>query len=264
MSVGSTPGAGPWLISPSPPPDARVRLFVFPYAGGAPAAFRSWPGALAPEVEAHLVALPGRERRFPETPITRSEDIVAAVAAAIAAFDPRPFVLFGHSMGSVLAFEVARERRRSGGRGPAALVVSGRCAPQLKPRAPALRHLPDSELIHEVARLFGGTPARLLDEPELIQLMARGLRADLTVIETYRYAAEEPLACPILALRGEDDPWVSADELETWRQQTSAAFDSAQLSGDHFYFKTAGGERQLLARLLEYCTGAVARPATSG
>ena len=259
VSTGSTQGVGPWLVSFSAPIDARMRLFVFPYAGGAPAAFRSWPAALGPRIETHFVALPGRERRFPETPVTRAAHIVAPVTTAIASFDPRPFVLFGHSMGSVLAFEVARELRRSGRGSPAALVVSGRCAPHVKPRSPALSHLPDSELIREVARLFGGTPAKVLDEPELIQLMARGLRADLAVIESYRYTAEEPLGCPILALRGDDDPWVSRDELETWREQTSAEFDSAPLGGDHFYFKTPAGERQLLARLLEYCTRASAR-----
>jgi len=94
--------------------------------------------------------------------------------------------------------------------------------------------------------------------------MVRVLRADLTVIENYRYVSEEPLGCSILALGGTDDPWVREDELEAWRQQTSAGFASAQFAGDHFYFKTAGGERQLLALLLEYCAGVVARTATLG
>jgi pyochelin biosynthesis protein PchC len=257
----SAPGVGPWLKSSSERSAAKVRLFVFPHAGGAPAAFRTWPDVLAPQVEPHFVALPGRERRFHETPLTRSDEIIAPVATAIASFDDRPFVLFGHSMGSMLAFEVARQLRRSGRRGPAALVVSGRCAPQLKPRTPVLRDLPDSELIRQVARLFGGISAELLHEPELIDLMVGVLRADLTVIESYRYVPEEPLGCSILALGGTDDPWVTEDELEAWRQQTSAGFASAQFGGDHFYFKTAGGERQLLALLLEYCAGAVARAA---
>jgi len=121
----SAPHVGPWLKSSPERSDAKIRLFVFPYAGGAPAAFRTWPDALAPQVEPHFVALPGRERRFHEAPITRSDEIVAPVATAIASFDQRPFVLFGHSMGSMLAFEVARQLRRSGRRDPAALVVSG-------------------------------------------------------------------------------------------------------------------------------------------
>jgi medium-chain acyl-[acyl-carrier-protein] hydrolase len=264
LRTQSAPGGGPWLQASAGEEGAKVRLFVFPHAGGAPGAFHTWVDVLAPQVEPHFVALPGREKRFHETPITRCDEIVAPVAAAIASFDQRPFVLFGHSMGSMLAFEVARQLRRSGRPGPAALVVSGRCAPQLKPRTPVLRDLPDSELIRHVARLFGGIAAELLQESELIDLMVGVLRADLTVIENYRYVPEEPLGCSILALGGTGDPWVTEDELEAWRQQTSAGFASARFAGDHFYFKTPSGQGQLLALLLEYCAGVVARVAMSG
>lgn len=246
-----------WLKSSAPRPEAEALLVVFPYAGGAPAAFRAWPDALAPRVEPHFVTLPGRDRRYHETPLTRSDEIIAPVAAEVASLGERPLVLFGHSMGSMLAFEVARALRRMGRRGPGALVVSGRCAPQLTSRSPALRDLPDSEMIAQAARLFGGIPAALR-EPELVPFLARVLRADLTVIETYRYAPDEALGCPILAVGGTDDPWVTSAELEQWRIQTSAAFASARIAGDHFYFRTEGGERRLLAALRDCCASVVA------
>jgi surfactin synthase thioesterase subunit len=264
MPSPSATSNGPWLKAGPGASDARVRVVTFPYAGGAPAAFRTWPDALAPQVGLFHVMLPGRDRRFHETPVTRSDEIVAPVTAAVASLDDGPLVLFGHSMGSMLAFEVARALRRAGRRGPDALVVSGRGAPQLATRAPVLAHLPDAELIEQAARLFGGIPPELLREPELLQLMVKVLRADLTVVETYRYVPEEPLGCPILALGGAHDPWVSEEELAAWRQQTSAGFTSEQIPGEHFYFRTAGGERPLLARLLEYCAAVVARTTAAG
>ena len=231
---------------------AERRLFFFPHAGGAPSGFRAWAEALAPQVQVFIVALPGREGRFHETPLTRFEEIVVPVATAVASLDARPFALFGHSMGSMLAFEVARQLRRSARRLPAALIVSGRCAPQLKSRVPILHDLPDSELVRQVARLFGVVPVEVFCQPELIDLMARVLRADLSVIEKYRYIAEAPLDCPILALCGGDDPWVTDDELQAWGQHTSARFESARFEGDHFYFKSAAQELLLLARLREF------------
>jgi len=262
--VSTRDAVGPWLKIAPGAPEARVRLAVFPYAGGAPAAFRNWPAALAPRVGLVHVVLPGRDVRFPETPVLRSEEIVGPVAEALAPLDDRPLVLFGHSMGSMLAFEVARRLRRSGRRGPDALVVSGRGAPQIGSRAPVLRHLPDAELVSQAARLFGGIPEELLREPELLPLMVRVLRADLSVIETHVVAPEEPLGCPILALGGTEDPWVTADELGAWRDQTIAGFTSAQLPGDHFYFRTEEGERRLLMMLLNCCAGVMARGTAAG
>src|SRR5262249_56775757 len=106
--VGTRDAVGPWLKIAPGPPEALVRLAVFPYAGGAPAAFRNWPAALAPRVGLVHVVLPGRDVRFPETPVLRSEEIVGPVAEALAPLDDRPLVLFGHSMGSMLALDVAR------------------------------------------------------------------------------------------------------------------------------------------------------------
>src|SRR5262249_15182388 len=132
--VSTRDAVGPWLKIAPGAPEARVRLAVVPYARGAPAAFRNWPAALAPPGRLVHVVLPGRDVRFPETPVLRSEEIVGPVAEALAPLDDRPLVLFGHSMGSMLAFEVARRLRRSGRRGPDALVVSGRGAPQIGSR----------------------------------------------------------------------------------------------------------------------------------
>jgi medium-chain acyl-[acyl-carrier-protein] hydrolase len=230
-----------------------VAMVVFPYAGGGAAAFHSWLPYLPSWVALHLVLLPGREDRFWETPLSRGVEIVEEVTRAIASTVDVPFLLFGHSMGSMLAFEVARQLRRIYSHNASALLVSGRCAPQLISRTPRLADLPDSDLLRHVIQLYGGIPPEVLNEPELVEMMARVLKADLRVIETYQYAAEEALHCPIAAYGGQTDPWVTQVELNAWREQTVSMFTAEQYEGGHFYFRSAESERQLLGSLRRIC-----------
>jgi len=227
----------------------RVAMVVFPYAGGGAAAFHSWLPHLPSWLALHLVQLPGREERFWETPLFRGADIVENVSEAIVSMLDIPFLLFGHSMGSILAFEVARQLRRICSCNPSALLVSGHCAPQLISRTPRLADLPDWDLVRQAIRLYGGIPAEVLNDFELVELMARALKADLRVIESYQYVAEEALHCPIAAYGGHADPWVTQTELNAWREQTKSAFMAQQYEGGHFYFRSVESERQLLRSL---------------
>lgn len=186
-------------------------------------------------------------------------DIVAPVSEAIAAIHQTPFVLFGHSMGAILAFEAARQLRRISSALPAVLIVSGRCAPQLRPNIPLISHLDDARLVHRAAELFGGIPQEVLENQELIELMARVLKADMTLIEQYNYAAEPPLECPIVAYGGDRDPWASESEVEAWREQTQRAFMRELFPGGHFYLREEGNERQLLNHIREICSRIVAK-----
>ena len=242
-----------WLRSFDAEPGRSVRLVVFPYAGGGASAFRTWPGQLPRGIAFHVVQLAGREARFREPPATRATDIIVPVTRAIASIDDgAPLVLFGHSMGAILAFEVARQLRRMG-RGPSALVVSGRCAPQLRTRSPRLAHLDGMELVDRLAGLYGGIPPEVLAEVSLADLMARVLKGDLTVIEGYEYFPDELLACPIVACGGTEDPWVTPDELGGWREQTRGGFVAERYPGDHFYFRRADSERRLLDGVARVC-----------
>jgi surfactin synthase thioesterase subunit len=242
-----------WFRSFNTGPLRRVAMVVFPYAGGGAAAFHSWLPHLPSWVALHLVQLPGREERFWETPLFCGLEIVDKVTEAIVSMLDVPFLLFGHSMGSILAFEVARQLRRIHSCNPSALLVSGRCAPQLISRTPRLGDLPDSDLLRQVIKLYGGIPAEVLNDFELVELMARVLKADLHVIESYQYVAEEALHCPIAAYGGHADPWVTQTELNAWREQTLSVFTAEQYEGGHFYFRSVESERRLLGSLRRIC-----------
>jgi surfactin synthase thioesterase subunit len=184
------------------------------------------------------VQLPGREGRLREPPFARLAPLLDALAPALIPFMGMPFAFFGHSMGALIAFELARHLRRSRQPGPAYLAVSGFPAPQIPDHDPPIHQLPDAQFIHALARL-NGTPTEVLEHAELMQLMLPALRADFALCEEYRYVAEAPLTCPIAAFGGLQDHEAPCERLEPWREQTSADFALRMLPGDHFFLNGA-------------------------
>ncbi|HEX8129278.1 MAG TPA: alpha/beta fold hydrolase [Pyrinomonadaceae bacterium] len=235
-----------WFSSPRPNPRARLRLFCFPYAGGGAVIYRAWPEMLPPEIEISAAQLPGRGNRIKEAPYTALTPLVQATSEAILPHLDRPFAFFGHSMGAMIAFELARHLRASGNPQPVHLFVSGRRAPQI-PRAPRVRYdAPEPEFIEEL-RALEGTPPEVLSHPELMQLMLPLLRADFSVVHTYAYAPAPPLDCPITAIGGLQDEEANREQLEAWREHTNASFKARMLQGGHFFLNN---ERALLLRLI--------------
>lgn len=217
----------------------RLRLFCFPYAGGAAAVYHAWPASFPAGIEVCAVRLPGRENRFSEPAFVRAADLVTEAADALAPLFDVPFALFGHSMGALAAFELARELRRRGAPGPVRLLVSGARAPQRPNPHPPIRHLPDREFLDEVRRRYDGIPGPVLENPELLELLLPSLRADFTLFETYVHAPAPPLSCPLSCFGGHDDGRVSSDDLEGWRQQTRGAFSLRMFEGGHFFLQSA-------------------------
>lgn len=229
---------------------AAVRLFCFAHAGGGAAFFRPWRAALQPEVDVRPVILPGRESRIREAPYRRIEQVLDPLCSAIAPYLDRPYALFGHSMGAVLAYETARlltDRAWSGvGEGPAALVVSGRRAPHLRPTRQSVSTLPNAEFIAELHRL-GGTPPEVLGHPQLLRALLPPLRADFELNEAYLPLPGGRLNCPVAAYQGADDPEVDPPELLGWRDHTGGDFTLRMFAGGHFYL--GSGRADVLAAI---------------
>lgn len=228
----------PWIQFYQPKPQANLRLFCFPYAGGKAQIFRTWSEALPDQIEVCPIELPGRGRRWGETPFKQLPLLIEAIANAIAPLLNRPYALFGHSIGALIAFELARFLRQQNSSEPVNLFVSSRRAPQLQNSDTHSHTLPDDALIRKLCWLKG-IPQNALDDPELMQLWLPILRADLAIGETYTYVPQRPLSCPIIAFGGRQDPAIRRGGLHQWREQTTGKFAKYLFRGNHFFLHSA-------------------------
>ena len=234
-------GITPWLAFCNPRPEARLRLFCFPYAGGGASFYRGWATALPPQVDVCPVQLPGRETRIREKPYTELGPLVEQASAALIPFFDRPYCFLGYSMGALVAFELARHLNRHHGTCPSHLIACGYRAPQLPYRS-ALRHdLPRDEFIRVLANLEG-TPQAALDSPELIDFMLPVIRADCRICDLYEFRKEQPLPCSITAYGGMEDADAGEDSLQAWRELTGSTFELKMFPGGHFFVQNSRQE----------------------
>jgi medium-chain acyl-[acyl-carrier-protein] hydrolase len=227
-----------WIAFRKPNPEARLRLFCFPYAGAGAAIFRTWSDGLPTYVEVCPIQFPGRGTRLMEAPFTQLSPLVQALAKALGPLLNKPFAFFGHSLGALVGFELARELRRRFGVQPVRLLVSAAHAPQLPRRHQPIHALPEREFLEELRRLKG-TREELLEHEELMQIMIPILRTDFAVYESYTYSPEPPLTCCISGIGGLQDLRVNRDDLHAWREQSYAPFSLRMFPGGHFFLNTA-------------------------
>lgn len=225
-----------------------MRLFCFPYAGGAASVFGNWSDGLPADVEVCPIQLPGRRTRLTEPPFSRISLLVEALAEVLRPLLDKPFALFGHSLGSLVSFELARQLRANHQARPVRLFVSASLAPQIPHRGRLIHSLPEREFLVELRRL-SGNPEELLNHKELMDVVLPSLRADFALYESYKYSSELPLNCPISAFGGRSDPRVNHDDLEAWRSQTTVSFSIRMFPGDHFFLKSI---QPLLLRALAH------------
>lgn len=225
----------PWLHCRPTMETPRIRLFCFPHAGGGATVYYPWTRFLPPFVQICPIALPGRENRLSEPAIDDFFSLVASVSRHLQPWLDLPFVVFGHSMGALLAFEWVRELRHSHSPMPRWLFLSGRCAPQTEAPSVPLRHKPDDEFLSELNHRYRGIPDEILNTPELLEFYLPILRADIGVIESYHYQIDEPLDLPITMFAGADDKSISWNEIQDWRLLTRGRFETQFLPGGHFY-----------------------------
>ncbi|HXU44151.1 MAG TPA: thioesterase domain-containing protein [Thermoanaerobaculia bacterium] len=245
MSV-SAPVSDRWIAYREANPRARQRLFCFPYAGGGASAYRGWGSSLPADVEVCPVQLPGRESRLRDQPFDHLEPLITALAGALRPWLDLPFAFFGHSMGGLISFELARELRRLRAPEPFHLFVSARRGPQVPNREEPIHGLPEPEFLERLREL-NGTPEEVLQHAELMRLLIPILRADFAVNENYEYVPGEPLSVGISAFGGLGDVEVTKEDLAAWKDQTRGRFRLRMLPGDHFFVHSG---REMIADAL--------------
>ncbi|MFI0982386.1 thioesterase II family protein [Streptomyces sp. NPDC021093] len=223
----------PWLrryVHPTPP---GLRMLCLPHAGGSATFFHRWGHAFGEGVEVMSARYPGRQERILEEPLTEMGQLADALTEELLPFLDTPLVIFGHSMGASLGYEIALRLQDRGNTPPALLMVSGRKAPHLlTPRTIDLND--DDALIAEVLQL-GGTDSALLEDPGLRELVLPAIRADFGVVARYPARPGVTLHCPVAAYVGDSDPAVDVESVRAWEQIAPKGFDMRVMPGGHFY-----------------------------
>jgi medium-chain acyl-[acyl-carrier-protein] hydrolase len=233
----SKASVNPWFVRQPARPECRVRLFCFPHAGGNAWVFRQWSKWLPASVEVCSIQLPGRANRIREPAIADLAAVLDWLTLAITPELDRPWAMFGHSLGSLIAFELARRFRKQLKAEPVHLFVSGHNAPHLANRPEVVSGQDDSQFTETLRRLKY-TPEPLLRDPAWRGLMIPTLRADFSLYEQYVYRDEPPLGCPITVLAGKDDSFTNHEGAQAWGRQTCGPLDVTWYPGDHFFVMT--------------------------
>lgn len=218
-----------------PRPGANCHLVCFPPAGGGASFFRKWPALLPPDVELIAVQLPGRENRFSEHPASEIVATANQVARALSTEPLGQVVLFGHSMGAVIAYETAHILASIVPRLPVALVVSGRESPDAPMQNLEFSHMTDEEFFREVGDRYGGVPPAIQASPELRELLAPALRADLAAVGAYREPPFRQLSIDLTVLYGRSDPFTAGERISGWRSRTTGKVAIQGFDGGHFF-----------------------------
>jgi len=230
-----TPPPSPWLVG-RPRPEASLRLFCFPWAGGSPAAFLPWQRHLPSSLELWGIQLPGRGPRLREVPSASFTEVTRALTDAIAPYADRPFAFFGHSLGALVAFELARRLRDAALPLPNHLIVSAAMAPSVPRQRMRPEDLDDTHLIAAL-KGYGGTPDAALQDPQLLELVLPALRGDFTLLDGYQYRSSAPLPLPLTVFAGRDDTRAAPEKLAAWRSETTHFRAVHWFDGGHFYLQ---------------------------
>ncbi len=242
--VGTRPGGNDlarvdsqsWLWRPQPRPDARLLLLCFPHAGGGPTTFHRWAEVLPAEVELLAVRLPGRHTRIGERPHHDWDELLHRLSRVVCAVVDRPFALFGHSLGAMIAYELTR--RLGAGAAPHRLLLAGCRAPDVPPLLPAIHRLPDEEFTRNLC-LVAGTQPEVLADRRMMRLVRPLMRADLTLAETWPPIAPTPVPVPATAFAGRDDSIAPPWSTRRWSRFVGELTIHV-LTGGHFFVHSGG------------------------
>lgn len=230
----------PWLVRKAGT-HRRLRLYCFSYAGGNASAYTGWQDQLDPGIEICAVQLPGRGSRLGEAPIDNMQKLVKELAAVVAHQGKMPFAFFGHSLGGLVSFELARYCKLHYLPQPLHLIVSGCNAPQHRGPSRGLHKLPHDELVKELLD-YNGTPREVLEHRELMEMLLPTIRADFSLAEEYRYSPGLQLEMPVTALAGLQDKDGAVEPMQGWDKESKGAFALHWFEGGHFFINSAREE----------------------
>lgn len=234
--------SNPWVIRSTSRFETDVRLFCFPFAGGSASVFRLWNKQMPASIDVCQIQYPGHGTRMGEEPITSLPTMVRTAADAILPLCDKPFVLFGHSMGALIAYELALYMQNVKGIQPIGLIVAGRNPPDAVSPIPPIHQLPEPEFRAGLLE-YGGTPEEVLANEELMGLVSPMLRADFALCETYEYCPDLGIvSCPLTAIGGLEDEMVPVENIMDWRRFTTADFAYEMLPGGHFFLNSHSSE----------------------
>ncbi len=223
----------PCLITLRDGPGTKRNLIFFHFAGGSAYYFRGWATKITEGTSVYAMQLPGRECRSAEAFVLSIHEVVDELVGAMTKLLQKPCIFFGHSMGSLIAFELSKKLKKDFNIEPNYLILSGKNSPQL-PINEKTYHLSDEDFIRKLAQ-YEGTPKIVLNDPELMKHFLPRLRADSHILDTYVYNNEYLLSCPFWVIAGEQDVLTNKEGLLAWQNLTSGRFIMDMYSGGHFF-----------------------------
>ncbi|WET81656.1 alpha/beta fold hydrolase [Amycolatopsis sp. QT-25] len=221
-----------WFACPPATVPGEGKLLCFPAAASGPRTYRGWSAALGPRIEVRPVRLPGRETRLRERGYTSFPPLIDSLAAAVGPPDGRPLALFGHSLGALVAFELAHRLHRDE-HTVIRLVVAASPPPHSAETPTAVPPGPAELLRH--LRALGTIPRSVFGDPDALRLILPSAAADFALAGSYAYERRTPLRCPILVLGGRQDDHVTLSTLALWESETTARCTVRLLPGDHSF-----------------------------
>jgi surfactin synthase thioesterase subunit len=252
-SASSPSRLAPQFVRSPGASEPRARLFCFPYAGGSAPVFAGWGERLKPEIEVFAAMPKGRGMRFKEIPCETVADMVddylEVLREKVLETPGLPFAFYGHSLGGIVAFEVARRLEDEGLPGPDHLFIGATAPPHLGLIHSRIRHLPDNEFVTAVQDRYAGIPAAVLNEPELMELLLPVLKADFSAYENYEYGVATFVECPLTAFAGDRDKGLRPGLLDGWYKHTTGGFDVHTVAGEHFFLTVQETREFVLAAI---------------
>ncbi|MBP0713532.1 alpha/beta fold hydrolase [Burkholderia sola] len=222
-------------------PDNTTRLVCFPHAGAGASIYCAWDRLVPHDVGVHAVQLAGREQRADEQLRIDWVPLVEEICDALARWHDQPFAFYGHSLGGLIAYEVANALRRRGATGPRMLFVGASYAPSAVRKAGT--HFEDDESLLQIVRRFGGVDDTFAAEPEFVRHFLPVIAADFTLFNRYVYdAARDRLDCPVIALYGTHDADHDGASMARWKLHTRGSFHAHAVHGGHFFHRESARE----------------------